>query len=563
MGITALTPSYISVLAALPDRSSYINPYKILVVVVLLFAWAYIVQWIDRDTDVVKTKREHWNTIVAAGSFVAFFALFIPPWSGILFLAGVGFWLAVFGGAAAFYVAHRNGRVAAPARVLTAAHLKRVLGGAGKSKGKLDKGMRVRIVDHSGDAVDKPDDPDEYMEYDAAQEFLYSVLWRRSSEVDVIAGKEKFRVVYRIDGVASEDPDGLDPTEGERVLRYLKKVAGLNVDEIRKPQRGSIEAALLSQDGDAGRTTVHTSGTTAGERLRLHVESGAELFRIHLLGFSPPRLDIVKQIISKPTGLFLQSAPARQGLTTTQYAMVRVHDAYIQNIHTLERRPLLDLDNVTQQVFDGSNDEVHYARMLQTVLRREPNVVLVSDCENQETAQIASRAASDDRKIYLSIHAKDSFDALSKYLRLLNDNALAAKALLGVMCQRLVRILCKDCREAYKPDPATLKKLNLPGDKIETFYRPPSEPATDKRGRPIVCPSCQGSGYVGRTGVYEVLIVDSSVAKLIEEGTPINRIKAQCRKNKMYYLQEEALLKVIDGTTSMKEVLRSLRDDGQ
>ncbi|MGD2111487.1 MAG: type II/IV secretion system protein, partial [Phycisphaerae bacterium] len=151
------------------------------------------------------------------------------------------------------------------------------------------------------------------------------------------------------------------------------------------------------------------------------------------------------------------------------------------------------------------------------------------------------------------------FDALGKYLTFLNDNRLAATALLGVVNQRLIRLLCEDCREAFEPDQATLKKLNLPADKIDKFYRPPAEVKKDRRGREVACQRCQGTGYVGRTGIFELLAVDAPVRRLIVDGAPMNRIKAQCRKNKMYYLQEEGLLKVIDGTTSMNEILRCLR----
>ena len=159
------------------------------------------------------------------------------------------------------------------------------------------------------------------------------------------------------------------------------------------------------------------------------------------------------------------------------------------------------------------------------------------------------------------MHAKDSFDALGKYLTFLGDGRLAAKALLGALNQRLVRLLCEECREAFQPDPATLKKLNLPADKIERFYRPPSEPQAGKRGKTAICRKCQGTGYVGRTGFFELLVVDPAVRKLIAQGAPIERIKAQARQNKMYYLQEEGLLKVISGKTSMNEILRCLRAD--
>ena len=105
-----------------------------------------------------------------------------------------------------------------------------------------------------------------------------------------------------------------------------------------------------------------------------------------------------------------------------------------------------------------------------------------------------------------------------------------------------------------------LKKINLPADQVECFYRPPSEPLVDKRGREIICPNCQGTGYVGRTGVFELLLVDDAVRALVAEGAPINRIKSECRKKKMLYLQEEGLRKVFEGVTSMQEILRVLRD---
>ncbi|MFQ5592508.1 MAG: ATPase, T2SS/T4P/T4SS family, partial [Phycisphaerae bacterium] len=246
---------------------------------------------------------------------------------------------------------------------------------------------------------------------------------------------------------------------------------------------------------------------------------------------------------------------------TTQYAVLRSHDAYMHNIHALERRSMLDLDNITQQLYAGGGTNVSYARMLQTVLRREPDIVMADECEDKETALVAARAAAMDRKIYLGIRANNCFDALSRYLALLGDNRLAAKALRGVMAQRLVRVLCNDCREAFKPDTATLKKLNLPVDKIERFHRPPSEPKRDRRGKEIVCQNCQGSGYYGRVGVFELMPIGEAISKLIEGGAAMNKIKAQARKNRMYYIQEEGLLKVIEGVTSMNEVLRCLRND--
>ncbi len=548
-----------SLLAALPDGLGYISFVKAGVVLLSLLGWAAAAQWIDRDTDVVKTKREQWNLIVLAGGAVAYFVLFIPPWSGGLFMLGLTFWLLIAGGSMLAYLVHRNGRVVPDARILTIGHLKRVISsGVESQRGRSEKGMRVRISDHAGKFVDTPREPEELRAFHGVQDFLYDILLRRASDVEMVAGKEKYRLLVKIDGVAAERSDGIPPEEGERMFRYFKKLAGLNIEEIRRPQSGKIRASLLSHIGEPPHAEVRTSGTTAGEKLSLHIQSGPALIRLSDLGFAPTRLEQVKHFLAKSQGLYLTTAPPHHGLTSTQYAVLRSHDAYMNNIHALERRKLLDLDNVTQQVYEGNNADVNYARMLQTVLRREPDIVLVGECEDRETAQIATRAAADHRKIYLGMQAKDTFDALGKYLSFVEDNALAAKALIGLTNQRLVRVLCTDCREAFPPDAPTLKKLNLPADKIERFYRPPSEPKLNKRGKEIVCQTCQGTGYVGRVGVFEVLVVDPTVAKLIAEGASIEKIKTQCRKNKMYYLQEEALLKVIDGTTSMNEVLRCL-----
>jgi type II secretory ATPase GspE/PulE/Tfp pilus assembly ATPase PilB-like protein len=533
-----------------------VNLVKIGVVVALLFLWGLALQWVDRDTDVVKTKREQWNLITISGGMTAFFVLLVPPWPGQLFFVGVGAWLVLAGGAVLAYVFHRNGRVLPANRVLTAAHFKRLTGGEAKKRPLDEKGQRVRLGDAKGKFMSLPDDVDEAKDYQAVQDFMHDLLWRRASDVDMVAAKDKYRLMYRIDGVPQEKAEGVALEQGERVIRYLKKLAGLNVEEIRRPQTGRIKAALLSHNGEIGFTEVRTSGTTAGERIQLHIQSGPVLRRIHELGIAPQRIEALKEMIAKPTGMLLISAPPHNGLTTTQYAILRSHDAYIQNINTLERRRLVELDNITQRTYEGTSADVNYARMLQSILRREPDIVMVSECEDRETAQIATRAAAEDRKIYMGIIAKDSFDALAKYLAFVEDNRLAGKALVGVLQQKLIRVLCTACRESFRPDPATLKKLNLPADKIECFHRPPTKPLVDKKGREIVCPTCQGSGYVGRTGLFELLVIKPDVAELITEGAPINRIKSQCRKNRMYYLQEEGLLKVIDGTTSINEILR-------
>ncbi len=550
-----------SLLALTPEFGAYTSPAKVGVVVLVLLGWAACAQWVDRDTDVVKTQREQWNLIVLSGGFVGFLWLFFGPWGGDLYGVGVGGFAAIAGGAVLFYVIHRNSRCTPANRVLTIGHAKRLFsrGGVKKTAGPA-KGIRVLLNDHEGDFIEPPSDPDDAKGYSAVQDFLYDLLWRRAEDIDMVAAKEKYRLVYKIDGVATMHKEGVPQDTGEVLVRYLKKIAGLNSEEIRRPQHGKIEAGLLSNESGPGVVEVHTSGTTAGERLRLKIQSGPVLLRLEQLGLHEHRLKRLVDMLGKSRGMVLIVCPSGHGLTTSEYAIVRNHDAYINNIHAIERSSLVELDNITQQLYEGANTDVNFARMLQTVLRREPDIVMIGECEDKDTARIAMNAAATDRKIYMGMVAYDSFAGLERLLGWVGDNGLVAKGLLGVMAQRLVRVLCTDCREAYEPDAPTLKKLNLPTDKIEHFYRPPSEPKLNRRGKEVVCNTCQGTGYVGRTGMMELLVVDDAVRTLIQQGAPIDRIKSQCRKNKMYYLQEEGLLKVIDGTTSMNEILRSIKN---
>ncbi len=543
------------------EAGGYFSYVKLGAVAVLVIAWAFACQWVDLDAILVKTKREQWNLIVLSGGLAGWFVLFFVPWPGNLFFLGLAFFLLLAGGGLLAYVFHRNGRVVKQARVLTWAHVLRLAARAkGEKKEKVDKGIRVLLGTADGKAVKRPDDPTEREAFDEVQEFLFDTLWRRVTDVDLVVGAESVRVVQRIDGVASERPNSLSVETAGHVVNYLKKLTGLNPEERRRPQTGALRAGLLTDSVNLGRVEITASGSTAGEKLRLRVQSPAQLKRINALGLAEPRVESLRQLIKAPSGLVLFSAPKHNGITTTQYAVMREHDAFMQNLHTLEKAPLLELDNITQHKYRHDPD-ISYARQVQTVLRREPDVLLIGECEDRETALLACQAAGDDKKIYLAIEAGSCIDALARLLAFVENPPIVAKALLGVVNQRLIRILCTTCRQSYRPDEKLLRKANLPADKIETFYRQPTEPILDRRGRETICQTCQGSGYVGRTGVFEILVVDKSIQALIAEGGPLKAVKVQARKNRMYYLQEEGLLKVIDGTTSLNEILRGLRVD--
>ncbi|UCG31897.1 MAG: Flp pilus assembly complex ATPase component TadA [Phycisphaerales bacterium] len=547
-----------------PTPGGFIALYKPIIVLVVLFGWLFLTQWAYKDIEYVKTRIYRWHLTVFSGGAVGLLAWLFFPFRGVLFWFGLLLFLFLSLGAILTYVLHRNSLVAKSARILTPRHIRgMVVRVTGKGDAHVEAIERIRINNWEGRHVKVPADDEEREQFMAMQNLLSDALWRRSSEVDLIAAGDRSQLGYRIDGVPTPRTDLLKPDEMAQALTMLKKVAGLNVEEKRKPQRGKMSALYPLGTNNRVQMEVRSSGSTHGERVQIRIAADLDSLRLPDLGIAPPRLELFKKVVEMRAGLVLFGGTPNSGVTTTQYATARSHDAFMSNIHALERRQLMELENITQHVHDSQNPDLGFARQLQSILRREPDVVIVDDCPDHETAELAARAASAGRKIYLSVRGRDCLNALNNYLNFLEDNKLAASVLLAVTNQRLVRKLCPECREAYTPDENLLRKANLPADKIEHFYRTPVEVRTDRRGNPVLCKHCQGTGYYGRTGLFEIMIINDDIRKLIRAGAKMSEIKQAARKNKMLYLQEEGLIKVIDSVTSMDEVLRALRNDNR
>ncbi len=553
-----------SALAALSEPGGYMSPWRIALVLVCLLPWMAFCQWVDKDTQYVRRmRRDTWNGVILGGGTVGLVVWILMPWNSVgLFAAGFGLWFLATVGTCATYVVLRNGLVDANARVFTVRHIKSWLGGLGKkTEGKATAFERVRMTRHNGEKVPVPTDPTQTDAFEATQNLLFDALWRRATEVEMLISPSDVRLAYRIDGVATPRTDLLTRDAALQALNLIKVVAGLDVEERRRPQQGEMSAVITGTNAQPTEIEVRTSGTTQYEKLSLRIVGEENRLRIGDLGMDEKQLAAMEEIIRKPSGLVIVSGPHGSGVTSTLYAALRNHDAFMQNLLTLEREPLMDLENITQHIYDSTKHEASYARQLQTVLRREPDVVMVSDCPDRETAHLAAKAACDGKKIYMGIQARDTFDALKKLMSLAGDLDTVAKALVALTSQRLVRKLCIACRQPYKPDPNLLKKANLPADKIDHFYRPPPGGLVDAKGNPILCTNCQGSGYFGRTGVFELLEIDDGLRDLITKGQPVSAIRAMARKNGMLYLQEVGLQKVMSGVTSMTELLRVMREE--
>jgi len=536
------------ILAQQIPLGGYISIWKVLVFLVLFLLWAWVGQWVDKDAPKVKTNRNFWNNIYMGGGVLVLFLWFVLP---APFFVVLLMFLVIWATLLVIYILHRNARVPKTETILTIDHIKWLLTPAEKDK---SGSLRLEFISVNDNELPVPHKEDkERNGYAIAEELLHDMWSRRVSHGEILPGKEQYNVKYIIDGIASI-VDQIELEDAVEAIKYLKAVAGLDVLDKRRPQTGSFFTIKTGENTTGWK--ILTAGSTRGEHLSLERMEESTLVMFDDLGFHPDQHKKINEIIKKTTGITLISGIKESGITTTLYSLVRQHDAFTQNIHSLEKEYLFELDNITQHQVDIGPDAPPFARQLQSVLHSDPDMLMVGFFDDPNMAKISTNAFDQDKKLFIAMSATSAFDALGQWVKAVGRNEKVAASLDCITNQRLIRRLCPDCREAYTPDPNMLKKLNLPLGKIKQFYRPPSEILYDKRGNPILCTTCQGTGYLGRTAVYETLFISETLRSLIEAKEPLENLRTQSRKEKALYLQEQALRKVIDGTTSIQEVLR-------
>ena len=530
------------------EYSGYISIIKFIIFLLLFFLWLPLVGWVYKDALAVETKEVFWTALVfGAGAAAAIIWLLIP-----LFVIGLLFYLIAVPATSLGYVMHRNARVMDYDRVLTAEHIKGLF--VSKQK-RLDalKGFLFITANNNEVPLPEPQTPD-FFGYKAAYEIFSDVNWRRANSIMFSPTSEYYNVDYYVDGAQLKQPTILRD-QMEFFIRFLKNLAGLDVNEKRKPQKGKFK---IRQDKENTEWEVATAGSTVGEQLRLKQIMQQKIAGLADIGLMTRQYEQLNKIRGLKQGLFIVTGPQKTGVTTTFYALLRNHDAFINSINTLERRLSAELPNITQNVFTLSDTgTTTYAKKLQAIVRMGLDIIGIADCENAETAQAACAAAKDGKIVYVTLKADNVLRALGKWMKLVGDRNLAVEDLLGISNQRLIRKLCDECKQAYGPNRELLRKFNIPAEKAKVFYRP-GKVIYPKHGKPITCEDCQGTGFLGRTGVFETITIDDELRNAIKQAKSLAEIGTQFRRAKMLYLQEQALRKVIGGTTSINEIVRML-----
>ncbi len=532
-----------NLLAVTAGSGSYMSIFKILGMLVLLVPWACAAPWVHKDSEHVRAPKGLWGSVMLGVGAGAFLIWMLVP----LYLAGLLLYVVAVAFVLISYLAYRNGRVPEEQKIRLSTLLQP------KHKRPHVKVMtKLKVYGPNNQAVIPPGeeggDDASVVAYNLTQGLLYDILWHRASEADLAPAGQQGRVRFVIDGVATERPS-MSLGESETIIQYLKGIAMMNVEERRRPQKGQITVDIA---GSPIEIDLTVAGKTTGQHTHFRIVQEFVQTKLDMLGISGDLLKRLRTLNQAKRGLFIVSGRPGSGVTSTLYSLLREQDAFIKQLATLESRVDIDLENITQHAYGEASD---LSEALASVLRRDPDVVMVDRCKDAEGAQRIC-AAAQEKFILLGVQAPDSFTALAKWVKVCGDPKAAMQSLIGCMCQILIRSLCPTCREPYKPDSQLLAKANIPADRIDVFFRPPTKQLVDEKGRPYTCHACQGSGYVGRTAAFELLDITKELRQLIVSGGSLSQIKAAARKNRMLYLQEQALRKVMAGETSVQEVIR-------
>ena len=375
-----------------------------------------------------------------------------------------------------------------------------------------------------------------------ARDVMLRAIQVEATDIHLEPHEQTYFVRARVDGVL-RDMNKMDGETGKGAISAIKVISDMDIAERRRPQDGTFAVQCAT-----GRFEIRVASTPTsyGEKLvmRLLRSSGGVMAGgLGSIGLRPPLLKQLREIIHKPYGMFLVVGPTGSGKTTTVYASLSEIDAHQHNITTIEDPVEYRLDNITQIAVNNKAD-VSFASILRSVLRQDPDVLLVGEIRDRETAEIACQAALTGHFVFSTLHANDSVATITRLLDLGLEPTLIQTAVTAVLGQRLARRLCTACKEPCAPPEGLIKKFRLKPGAIPHIYR--------EKG----CEQCAGTGYRGRMGIHELLVMNNEIRSLVRPSPSITELKKAAVESGTLTLQIDGLMKVIRGETSVNEILR-------
>ncbi|TFB08148.1 type II secretion system protein GspE [Candidatus Atribacteria bacterium MT.SAG.1] len=367
----------------------------------------------------------------------------------------------------------------------------------------------------------------------------------RASDIHIEPNEKGLLIRFRVDGIL-HDIRTLPNTIKSAIISRIKILAKMDIAERRLPQDGRFQVKFGTREVDL---RVSTIPTVLGEKVVLRLlDKSKGLISLEQLGFLPNQLTQFESIISKSYGIILLTGPTGSGKTTTLYAALNRVNSKDKNIITVEDPVEYKLDRINQiQVKPKIN--LIFANALRSILRQDPDIIMVGEIRDSETAQIAVQAALTGHLVFSTLHTHDAASALTRLIDMGIEPFLISSSVIGVLAQRLVRVICEKCKEEYIP-----KEYVLPGLNIEKELKNKKNKFTLFRG--TGCSFCKNTGYYGRTSIYELIILDEEIKSLIVSKASSNVIKNVGTKKGMKTLKDSGLEKAIQGITTIEEVLR-------
>ena len=403
--------------------------------------------------------------------------------------------------------------------------------------------IRIDDTDKSktGDISDSITPPTENIStVQLVNSIIKQALESRTTDIHLEPQKDKVRVRYRVDGLLF-DVMTVNKDQESSILARLKVLANMDITERRRPQDGHFSFSLNERSFDI---RVATLPTQFGEKMVMRLlDETRMLTGSSQLGFEPDDLVIVREMCRKPYGMILVTGPIGSGKTTTLYAALSEINTSTNNIVTIEDPIEYHLPGINQVNVDLKSD-ITFATGLRAILRQDVDVMMVGEIRDTETAAIAVRAAMTGHLLFSTLHTNDAPGALTTLQHLGIKPFLIAGSLIGVIAQRLVRIICPNCKETYSPSPAERTELGLSSKQRVNLYR--------GKG----CDLCFNSGYFGRTGVFEVMPIDEDLRKLILNNASETVIREAAVQSGMHVLKTCGIQKVLQGITTFEEFIR-------
>jgi type II secretory ATPase GspE/PulE/Tfp pilus assembly ATPase PilB-like protein len=525
---------------------SFYKPVLILLAVVP-FSWLAS-SVIEKDVRFFNFPLATWNWALV-GTLLAGLAaaLFIPIfWVGwplqVLMYAGLGYG----------YWTYRDKQVPEKSRFdLFSAKFRASM--ESRKAAKAFAGATILFLDSAGNKVPVPAREDPMAEvHSAAEQMIATALPARARRIDLGPTPKGYVPIRLVDGI-KHPQEAMQPELALRVIDYIKRVAGLDVNERRKRQMKDMK---IQAAGGRVLLTLTTWGGANGQALRIDIEREKQLaIAFDSLGMLPVQVQALEEATKDVSqGLVLVSAPPGMGLTTLSYALIARHDPYLLNIKTLERLIERRVEGVEQEQFDASAPGAEYATRLQSLVRRAPNVMMVSDVQDPGTGKIITNPNAGETLFYACMPADSAVAAATAWARAVGDTSLAAARLRAIVVGRQVRSLCTECRQPYQASPEQAKRLGAPAGKPLQLYRAGGK--VQVKNRIEECPACGGLGFVGTTGVFEVLRLDDAARKALASGDVAAMYQAARRAFRTPMIQEAAMAKVCSGLTSIEEVAR-------